>query len=662
MALGKLVVSVSANITQFSSAMDKAAFQADKSMTGITRSVGLAGAAIAVLGAKAAIGLQQTIMQAIQFGDEIDKAATKAGIAASTMSELAVAAGYADVDINSLSESLKKLQINLSQAASGAKSQNETLRALGLSIKDISDLSADRQFEVIAEQISKIRDPADKARAAVELFGKSGANLLPLFDQGARGIQRAREEAVRTGAALTDAQVKAAADADASIKRLTASWKGFAGTLVTIVEPALSLVARTLTKALSPPSPEGMIKTYEAMLESLKFASDKSETSEYRRIERLLLAARKQAAERVKIAEEAEARIRAATEGKTPEGFENEDARRERERRAKDAETALNRLINERKGILDGLEATYTRLLLTAEEISIVELSRRNASAEELARAVALTDAIRDRRLEQEELKRAEEESKRVEQERQGLLQQWPDLWFNAASSAEQYRIELERLATLADKLIDAGIEQEKVNEFVARSQEKIVQRYDDLKKVAIEFGDAITSSFEEAILSGRNLSDVFKGLLQDILAIIIRLKVTEPLGQAIAGSLGGGGGGFLESIFGAVFGGIFGGGRPPGPAPSAPTSPATFSGPRALGGRVMAGNAYLVGELGPELFVPRQEGEILDGEITSGIFGGGARSVTVVKQTFNISTPDADSFRLSQKQLSRRARVGINV
>lgn len=661
MALGRLVVTLSANITEFSSAMDKAAFQADKSMTGITRSIGLAGVAMATFAYQAAQSLQQTISQAIEFADEIDKAATKAGIAATTMAELAVAAGTVDIDIGSLAESLKKLQVNLSKAASGGKEQKESLAALGLTIEDLAGLGADRQLEVIAEQISKLTDPADRARAATELLGKSGANLLPLFDQGAEGIRRAREEAIRTGAALTQEQIDAGVRLDDSIKRLGASWRGFAATLVTAVEPAANFVFSALQKAFTPPSPDAMVKTYEAMLESLKFAEDKSENSEYRRIERRLAAARREAATRTQIATETAAKINSVTEGKTPGGFENEDVKRERERREKEAQASLNRIIAERKSIVDGLEQTYLRMLVTAEEMAIVELARKGASAEELARAQAFADAIRERRIEEENLKTAQDESKRIEAERKAILDSWPDLWFSAASAAEQYAIELERLNELADKLIAAGVDQAKVNEFVARSQDQITKRYDDLSKVAIEFGDAITSSFEQAILSGRNLGDVFKGLLQDILAIIVRVKVTEPLGKALSGSLQGGGGGFLESIFGAVFGSIFGGGKVGGAAPSAPVSPTTFSGPRALGGRVMAGNAYLVGELGPELFVPRQEGEILDGKLTAGMFGGG-RSMTVVKQTFNISTPDADSFRLSQRQLSRRARIGINV
>ena len=73
------------------------------------------------------------------------------------------------------------------------------------------------------------------------------------------------------------------------------------------------------------------------------------------------------------------------------------------------------------------------------------------------------------------------------------------------------------------------------------------------------------------------------RGLEQDILRIITRKLVTEPLANAVGGI-----------NFGSIFGGLFGGAR-------------------AFGGPVSGGSAYLVGESGPELFVaPPGGGQII--------------------------------------------------
>jgi hypothetical protein len=167
------------------------------------------------------------IKQAIQFGDEIGKAAVKAGIGAKEMSELAFAARMADVEIGELSNALRFMQVSLSKATTGGKEQLTTLRALGISLEHIKSLDADKQFELIAEQVSRLKDPADRARAVTELLGRAGANLLPMFERGATGIRAAREEAEKTGKSLSNEQVRLLQEGDAAIKQLSASWDGW---------------------------------------------------------------------------------------------------------------------------------------------------------------------------------------------------------------------------------------------------------------------------------------------------------------------------------------------------------------------------------------------------------------------------------------------------
>jgi hypothetical protein len=74
------------------------------------------------------------------------------------------------------------------------------------------------------------------------------------------------------------------------------------------------------------------------------------------------------------------------------------------------------------------------------------------------------------------------------------------------------------------------------------------------------------------------------------------------------------------------------------------------FSGARASGGPVNSGNSYLVGERGPELFVPTSSGQILP-----------SRSNRPINLVMNINTPDADSFRKSTSQIMAEAVRALN-
>lgn len=140
------------------------------------------------------------------------------------------------------------------------------------------------------------------------------------------------------------------------------------------------------------------------------------------------------------------------------------------------------------------------------------------------------------------------------------------------------------------------------------------------------QMGFTFTSAFEDAILAGQKFSDVLRSLGQDIARMILRESVTAPLGKAIGGALGG------------IFGGIFGGAR-------------------AEGGPVSGGSAYLVGERGPELFVPNMNGGIVPNHAIAGTSGD-----TIVNVNFSANTPAAvrDAVYSMLPQLQRATVAAV--
>jgi hypothetical protein len=157
----------------------------------------------------------------------------------------------------------------------------------------------------------------------------------------------------------------------------------------------------------------------------------------------------------------------------------------------------------------------------------------------------------------------------------------------------------------------------------------------DNSKKVTSEWqelGPVFSSAFEDAIVEGENLRGVLKGLEQDIIRIVTRNLVTKPLGDAIGGLFSSGSSGNpLSNILSAISGSLAG----------------IF---RASGGPVYAGSPYIVGERGPELFVPRQSGGIIPNNQMAAAGG-----VTI---NMTVTTPDANSFRMSEGQIGQRAAM----
>jgi hypothetical protein len=244
-SLGSLTVDLLLKMGGFQQGMDKAARQTAKLERDLKTSFSRIGRTLAGFGIGfSAVGIVRGLTQAgkaaIEFGDEMVKAQAKTGIAVEEFSELAYAAKQNDIELAGLSTALKKMQVTLSEAGSGTKSATELLGALGLTIGELQSMSPDKQFETLADRIAALPDPADRARAAVELFGKAGADLLPMFENGAAGIRALREEAQRMGATLTGEQAQALAEADDAIKRMSQSWDGLSRTLTASVAPALA--------------------------------------------------------------------------------------------------------------------------------------------------------------------------------------------------------------------------------------------------------------------------------------------------------------------------------------------------------------------------------------------------------------------------------------
>jgi len=148
-------------------------------------------------------------------------------------------------------------------------------------------------------------------------------------------------------------------------------------------------------------------------------------------------------------------------------------------------------------------------------------------------------------------------------------------------------------------------------NQQLARAQERM-NRMGDLAR---SIGDAFGSAFEKAVTEGGKLSDMLRQLAKDILLLVLRATVIQPLANSISGLING-------ALGGGKSGGKGGG------AKSGLTSFITslFTGPHADGGFIPPGKWGTVGERGIEaVFGGRTGVTVLPNNALGG--GGGAPS-----------------------------------
>ena len=170
----------------FTQGMDRAARETQRSMARIETSIksaqrgfalftrGLAAIGVGFGLGSIVRGFADATKEAIEFGDEIDKAMAKTGIGATELTELAFAAKQSEVDLATLTTALRKMQVVISDASVGNKAALQTLKDLGLTFQQLQALTPDEQFELIAQRISEFSDEADRAALRQDVFGRGG--------------------------------------------------------------------------------------------------------------------------------------------------------------------------------------------------------------------------------------------------------------------------------------------------------------------------------------------------------------------------------------------------------------------------------------------------------------------------------------------------------
>jgi hypothetical protein len=181
-------------------------------------------------------------------GSDLVDMSQRTGASVDALSELGYAAEQSGSDLTTLEGGLRKMQKAVVAAAEGSDSAQQTFRQLGLSASDLAHLSPDQQFELIADRLAKIPNPAHKAALAMEVFGKTGTSLLPLMANGAAGIFELRQEAQALGLVMSTEDAQAA---EAFGDTLDTVWKVLRMGVIqigTAVEPILSDLAQTIIR------------------------------------------------------------------------------------------------------------------------------------------------------------------------------------------------------------------------------------------------------------------------------------------------------------------------------------------------------------------------------------------------------------------------------
>lgn len=194
--------------------------QAEKKIKAFGSSIRTLGLKTVALGSAILAPLAASAKLFAGYGDSVAKMARRTGLSVEALSELQYAAGQSGVDVADLENGLRRMQRTVFDAGRGLKSATDALGSLGLGVADLAGLAPEDQFKLLADRISRVDDPTRRAAMAMQLFGRSGTQLLPLFASGAQGIEALQAEARRLGLTMSAEDAKAAEVFSDTLSRL----------------------------------------------------------------------------------------------------------------------------------------------------------------------------------------------------------------------------------------------------------------------------------------------------------------------------------------------------------------------------------------------------------------------------------------------------------
>ena len=205
----------------------------------------------AIAGSVAVTGLVALAKGFADAGSAIDDMSQRTGMGAEAVSALGYVAQMTGTDIGTVEKAVRKMQVGLADAAAGVPGAAEKFEALGMNISDLQRMSPEQQFIAIADKLSNIEDPALKSAAAMEYFGKAGADLVPMISEGGAGIEALMQDAQRLGQVMSGEDAAAAAKLGDVFDQLWAVLGALQNRIGAALAPMLISLGETIVETIS---------------------------------------------------------------------------------------------------------------------------------------------------------------------------------------------------------------------------------------------------------------------------------------------------------------------------------------------------------------------------------------------------------------------------
>ena len=225
----------------------KTAFDSIKrGLGGLTDTAKSVNGVLANLGVAVSVaGLTAMVKSAIDTGDALDEMSQRVGVSVETLSVWKPAAEQSGVSGESFEKGLRKLSTTMLEAATGSEDAARGFSAVGVEFKnqDGTLRATDQVLLDLAERFKAMPDGAEKTALAVQLFGKSGAELIPFLNQGRDGINELATEMQALGVQMSSETAAQAGNFNDALDKLKLATTSIGNQIIASLLPALNDMA-----------------------------------------------------------------------------------------------------------------------------------------------------------------------------------------------------------------------------------------------------------------------------------------------------------------------------------------------------------------------------------------------------------------------------------
>jgi len=242
--IGKLAVAVVGDINE----VKKSFAETKKEARGLAQDISGIGASLkttsrimAAAGTAIISGMVAITMKTVEAANAADKLAKQTGLTREEIQELGYAADQEHASLEKIATAILRLSRNMSDASRGTGEARYAFEKLGIAVTK-SDGQLRNSVDVmldVADRFKDMRNETEMTAAAMQLFGRSGAEIVPFLRMGGDEIRNLMQEARDLGYVMDEETAEALKALDDQLTALKASLAGVGRQIAAEVVPHL---------------------------------------------------------------------------------------------------------------------------------------------------------------------------------------------------------------------------------------------------------------------------------------------------------------------------------------------------------------------------------------------------------------------------------------